>query len=139
MDITICIKAKKFDNNSMHALAEYCKRMSIFCKVSVNFYKTYEEFPLSDSPHNISFVVAPGINTPSSPALAEQIKQLQVNGYSSIYYYVCEDASTGQGFFPRAGIINLSCFSMSRNTTAIVLTEQLYRAFTILNNITYHK
>lgn len=139
MDITICLNAKKFDNNSMNALAEYCKRMSVFCKVSINFYKTYAEFPLPNSPHSISFVVAPGINTPSSPALAEQIRQLQINGYSSIYYYVCEDCTTGEMFFPKADSLNLSCFSMSKNTTAIVLTEQLYRAFTILNNITYHK
>ena len=34
---------------------------------------------------------------------------------------------------------NLSSFTMSPDLTTVVLTEQLYRAYTIMNNITYHK
>ena len=39
MDITICIKGKKFDKDSSDAIGEYCKRMSAFCKVHVKFFK----------------------------------------------------------------------------------------------------
>lgn len=140
MDITICIKGKKFDKDSSDAIAEYTKRMSVFCNVKVAFFKGYKDFPVQSGAHSIGFVLKAGKKSPSSPDLAAQINTLQTNGYSSIFYYIInanddEDFSVGDSL----DTLSLSCFEMSQSTTTIVLTEQLYRAFTILNNITYHK
>lgn len=141
MDITICIKGKKFDKDSSDAIAEYVKRMSAFCNVNIRFYKKHKDYPLPNGSHSIGYVIKPGKKSPSSPELASRINELQTNGYSSIYYYIvdwdaCEEDAPGLKDFDT---LKLSCFSMSMHTTTIVLTEQLYRAFTILNNITYHK
>lgn len=141
MEITICVKGKKFNKDSTDAIAEYIKRMSVFCNVNVKFYKKYTDFPLPSGPHCISYIIRPGKKSPSSPELATMINDLQTSGYSSIYYYIVdndiEDADMPN--FSTYHTLCLSCFSMHTSTTTIVLTEQLYRAFTILNNITYHK
>lgn len=141
MDITICVKGKKFDNDSSAAIAEYIKRMSVFCNVKVAFFKNYSDYPLQPGAHSVNYVIKAGKNSPSSPDLAAAINNLQTSGYSSINYFIIDqydDASDLQ-VFDTVDTLSLSCFLMRTSTTTIVLTEQLYRAFTILNNITYHK
>lgn len=140
MDITICIKGKKFDKDSSDATAEYCKRMSAFCKVHVKFFKNYKDFIIPSNAHSIGFVITCGKNSPSSPELATQMNSLQTQGYSSLFFYIPGETIDNEEFpFATFDTLSLSCFQMSGETTTIVLTEQLYRAFTILNHITYHK
>ena len=140
MDITICIKGKKFDKYSSDAIAEYCKRMSAFCKVHVKFFKNYKDFTIPSNAHSIGFVITCGKNSPSSPELATQMNSLQTQGYSSLFFYIPGETIDNEEFpFATFDTLSLSCFQMSGETTTIVLTEQLYRAFTILNHITYHK
>ena len=143
MDITICMKGKKLDKDSTAAMAEYMKRMSTFCRVNTKFFKSYTDYPVALGEHSIAFIVSPGKKSPSSPELAETINHLQTSGYSSIFYYVINDEDTlsdeEQLHFSKFEHLHLSCFTMQPHTTAIVLSEQLYRAFTILNHITYHK
>lgn len=140
MDITICIKGKKFDKDSSDATAEYCKRMSAFCKVHVKFFKNYKDFIIPSNAHSIGFVITCGKNSPSSPELATQMNSLQTQGYSSLFFYIPGKTINNEEFpFATFDTLSLSCFQMSGETTTIVLTEQLYRAFTILNHITYHK
>lgn len=140
MDITICIKGKKFDKDSSDAIAEYCKRMSAFCKVHVKFFKNYKDFIIPSNAHSIGFVITCGKNSPSSPELATQMNSLQTQGYSSLFFYIPGETNDNEEFpFATFDTLSLSCFQMSSETTTIVLTEQLYRSFTILNHITYHK
>lgn len=140
MDITICIKGKKFDKDSSDAIAEYCKRMSAFCKVHVKFFKNYKDFIIPSNAHSIGFVITCGKNSPSSPELATQMNSLQTQGYSSLFFYIPGETIDNEEFpFATFDTLSLSCFQMSGETTTIVLTEQLYRSFTILNHITYHK
>lgn len=141
MDITICVKGKKFDPDSFAAIAEYKKRMLAFCNFNVLFFKRYKDYPLPVHSHSIGFVVQTGKKTPSSPELSNQLSTLQTSGYSSFYYYIFDDALANEDIplFSSLHTLSLSSFQMSRHTTTIVLAEQLYRAFTIQNNITYHK
>ena len=143
MEILIHIEKKKLDTEYAKAVAEYVKRLSAFCRVRCLYYKDLSKLTLSDS--SACFRVIPGIDTISSEAFASKIEQLGLSGYSRIEFVVAlqnriadtnETANSDIGGLPS---FSLSGFTMSTDLTTVVLTEQLYRAYTILNHITYHK
>ena len=143
MEILIHIEKKKLDTEYAKAVAEYAKRLSAFCRVRCLYYKDLSKLTMSDS--SACFRVIPGIDTISSEAFASKIEQLGLSGYSRIEFVVAqqnrisdtnETASSDIGRLPS---FSLSGFTMSTDLTTVVLTEQLYRTYTILNHITYHK
>lgn len=143
MEILIHIEKKKLDTEYAKAVAEYVKRLSAFCRVRCLYYKDLSKLTMSDS--SACFRVIPGIDTISSEAFASKIEQLGLSGYSRIEFVVAqqnqisdtnETTSSDIGELPS---FFLSGFTMSTDLTTVVLTEQLYRAYTILNHITYHK
>ena len=71
----------------------------------------------------------------SSEDYAARINSLTSSGTSKINFYIGYDESL------TADMENFSLCSVqpSAEMTALLLSEQTYRAYTILNNITYHK
>lgn len=140
MEISIYLQTKKMDSLNRSALNEYIKRLSPFTRVSVEMVKCMDEkmikkiFDSCSSSNTKLYLVTPSKNTLSSEELAEKINQLNVTGISKIVYIIIPSAIEAD-----FDTLSLSSFSLSDELTAVVLTEQLYRAYTILNNITYHK
>lgn len=135
MEIIIHMDTKKIDTEYRQAIDEYTKRTSPFCKVSIKTYKNIKKINLS---HNSKkYIIVPGTETLTSPELASLIQELNLNGISCIEFIITTQKNLE--ILNDTEIFNLSSFSMSIDLTAVVLTEQLYRAYTILNNITYHK
>ena len=72
-----------------------------------------------------------------SEAFARMISDYALGGYSKISYFI--------GFSPddlpilSDQIFSVSSMTLSNEICLIAFTEQLYRAYTINNNITYHK
>lgn len=143
MEILIHIEKKKLDTEYAKAVAEYVKRLSAFCRVRCLYYKDLSKLTMSDS--SACFRVIPGIDTISSEAFASKIEQLGLSGYSRIEFVVAQQnriSDTNETTSSDIGGLlsfSLSGFTMSTDLTTVVLTEQLYRAYTILNHITYHK
>ncbi len=143
MEILIHIEKKKLDTEYAKAVAEYVKRLSAFCRVRCLYYKDLSKLTISDS--SACFRVIPGIDTISSEAFASKIEQLGLSGYSRIEFVVArqnrisDTNETVSSDIDRLPSFSLSGFTMSTDLTTVVLTEQLYRAYTILNHITYHK
>lgn len=143
MEILIHIEKKKLDTEYAKAVAEYVKRLSAFCRVRCLYYKDLSKLTMSDS--SACFRVIPGIDTISSEAFASKIEQLGLSGYSRIEFVVArqnrisDTNETASSDICRLPSFSLSGFTMSTDLTTVVLTEQLYRAYTILNHITYHK
>lgn len=143
MEILIHIEKKKLDTEYAKAVAEYVKRLSAFCRVRCLYYKDLSKLTMSDS--SVCFRVIPGIDTISSEAFASKIEQLGLSGYSRIEFVVAQQnqiSDTNETTSSDIGGLlsfSLSGFTMSTDLTTVVLTEQLYRAYTILNHITYHK
>ncbi len=143
MEILIHIEKKKLDTEYTKAVAEYIKRLSAFCRVKCIYYKDFSKLELQNS--SACFCVVPGTETISSEDFAAKIEQLGLSGYSRIEFVIAKqsEATTDTAALdldttklPR---FSLSGFTMSIDLTTVVLTEQLYRAYTILNHITYHK
>ena len=141
------------------AMAEYMKRLSPYCKISV---LELPESKVSASPSSSeienaiidegkkilakipsgSYVFSMCIEGKqlSSEQLADQILHVTVSGKSSIVFII------GGSFGLSDDVKKLSDFklSMSKMTfphqlARVLLTEQLYRAFSINNNGKYHK
>lgn len=134
MEIIIHLFSRKTDSNLRAAIHEYVKRTSPFCRVSVKRYKKASRPVLSKGSH--VYVVKPGQNTLSSPELADTINRLCVSGYSCIEFVIEQGLIVDES---NNNLFNLSSFHMDNELCAVALSEQIYRAYTILNNITYHK
>lgn len=144
MEILIHIEKKKLDTDYEKAVAEYVKRLSAFCRVRCIYYKDLSKLTMHNS--SACFRVVPGRDTISSEDFAIKLEQLGLSGYSRIEFVIAEqpddthtDALSRSPGDPKLSIFPLSGFTMSVDLTTVILTEQLYRAYTILNHITYHK
>lgn len=142
MEIIIHVDTKKLDKNSQLAVAEYTKRTSPFCKVTIKLYKSIDKISFKSG--SKVYRVIPGTSSLTSEGLAKLIADNNLNGVSCIEFLVLNYDSIGDNYKVSEQDcdleeFNLSSFSMSPELTTVVLTEQLYRAYTIMNNITYHK
>ncbi len=133
MEIILHIEARKLDNDYKNASDEYIKRMSPFACVKIICHKNLKETSLSKGSYVIN--VSPAGEKLSSTDLADRINSICVNGYSRIEIiisnnYIYENADLN---------LAISNLKIEEQLTLTALCEQLYRGFTILNNITYHK
>ena len=96
------------------------------------------------------FIVQPGKAELTSERLSEQIKNWEGSGIKGIMFLVPEwreeilaDDQTKMASKTKQPImiesLILSDFTMSSNMTGMVLYEQIYRGYRILNNHPYHK
>ncbi len=133
MEIIINLKKKKMDSDYEGAIKEYVKRLTPFCRVIVKTVKLFKSpAPKKDTK---LFKVCPIIDTISSVDFCRLIQTCNLNGYSRIIFYINPRPEE----LPECDILSVSSFDMSTELTSVVLCEQIYRAYTIMNNITYHK
>lgn len=139
--------------------AEYIKRLSAFCKLSVI---ELPECRVSDNPSDrelsaalrregeaiLAKLPAQGSAVAlciegrelSSPALAERLSTLAVSGTSQVSFIIggswglCESVKAACALR-----LSLSPMTLPHQLTRLVLLEQLYRAFSINANGKYHK
>lgn len=144
MEMQIYLKKKKPGKDYMDAIKEYAKRMSTFSKVSIKSVGSLCPSTMRISPHTHLFLVVPGNNSPSSEELANLINDMRVGGISRMIFIICEnnaEYTEAKALCAQYAMsdIAISSFELHGELAAVALTEQLYRAFTILNHITYHK
>lgn len=146
----ICVGNLK-ETFSKQEQEEYLKRLSAFCKVNVieikeqnqfeNSYVTLEKEGEEILKKLKGYIILCDIKGKelSSPALAEKLKNLmQTNSEISFVvggsYGVCEKVKSLS-----KEKISFSPMTFPHNLFRIMLLEQVYRAFTIINGKTYHK
>ncbi len=125
------------------ACAEYEKRLSAFCK-----YKS-TVLPESTLPKEKDailkemegFVVALCVEgkAMTSEALAEKINAISQTS-SKITFVIGSSCGLDPAVKQRADLcLSFSSFTFPHQMMRVVLLEQIYRAFTIQRNMTYHK
>lgn len=145
-------ESKKSQKFCKKAIAEYEKRLSRYCKISCKFIKKEKEWEslfVKDTGMK-KFIVQPGKAELTSKRLSEQIKNWEGSGIKGIMLFVPEwseeiladdqikkASKTKQPMMIESLV--LSDFTMSSNMTGMVLYEQIYRGYRILNNHPYHK
>ncbi len=139
-------------------IEEYKKRLCAFC--NINFIEIKEE-KLSDNPSDkeiynallkegefmekyieksFSFAMCIEGKQLSSEELAKKISDISINGISTVNFFIgssfglCEKIKNSAGFK-----LSLSKMTFPHQLARLLLSEQIYRSFSILNNTRYHK
>ncbi|MDR1028413.1 MAG: 23S rRNA (pseudouridine(1915)-N(3))-methyltransferase RlmH [Clostridiales Family XIII bacterium] len=141
------------------AEAEYIKRLSAYGRIKIIQVKE-SPLPANPSPANEaavtategkallravgkqSFVVAldRGGRAFSSEAFAEKLRSLAVGGVSHVAFLIGGSLGlSGEALDASDLRVSFSEMTFPHQLARIILQEQIYRAFKILNNETYHK
>jgi 23S rRNA (pseudouridine1915-N3)-methyltransferase len=141
------------------AVLEYQKRLSRYCDFTI---RELSEVSLSENPSNAeidiclekeseailkeiprdAYVFALCIEGKgiSSEELSEKIESLAVSGKSKIVFIIGSSFGLNQKIKQRADFkLSFSKMTFPHQLFRVLLTEQIYRAFTIINKAKYHK
>lgn len=155
----ICVGKLK-ESYLREAIAEYSKRLSAYCRFTI---AELPESRLSDNPSDKeissalsqeaklmqSYLTAKGVyniamciegKQMSSPALAKHIEKISVDGFSTINFVIGSSFGIDEGVKAQCrGRLSMSEMTFPHQLARVMLTEQIYRAFSILSNSKYHK
>ena len=137
------------------AIQEYSKRISAFAKINVievkeSVYGTSqseiliakrdESDRLEKYKSNYNVALEINGNNYSSEKFAGHISNLMTQGYSSISFFIGGSHGLDEKFSTSLNEqLSFSNFTFPHQLMRVILVEQIYRAFTIINNKTYHK
>ncbi|GAE88945.1 23S rRNA (pseudouridine(1915)-N(3))-methyltransferase RlmH [Acetivibrio straminisolvens] len=130
MKIRIINTEKIKDKYVKDAVQEYTKRLSAYCKIEYVETKNPAK-EISDK----TYVIKLNKNGEqlSSEQLAEKIEQLGVSSKSHITIFLGDDDIEAD--FE----LSISKMDIDINILLIIICEQIYRAYRIINNAPYHK
>lgn len=145
MHYHIYCKAKAFDTNYKEAVLEFTKRLSSYCDTTLHLDNRLQ-FQKGIKPGNHQFFrVVSGSSTYSSEEFAQKIAMLQQSGKSNIHILIgyteeeCTKALSALSGYAFPVSFSLTKCSLPAKTLTLLLYEQLYRGYTILQGKTYHK
>ena len=153
----VCIGKLK-ESYWREACAEYAKRLSAFCRFSIAELPE-SRLPDAPSPAQIDAALqteaekilsavgnAPIIalciegKTLSSEALAHKIDSMAVNGASKLCFVIGSSFGLSDNVKRAASLcLSMSPMTFPHQLARVMLCEQIYRAFQILNHGKYHK
>jgi 23S rRNA (pseudouridine1915-N3)-methyltransferase len=141
------------------AAAEYLKRLSAFCTVSVTEVKE-APLPAKASPAEEaavtaaegkallaqvrprSYVIALDVRGKSmtSEALADKLESLSVDGFSRIAFIIGGSLGLSKELLDNSDVrLSFSQMTFPHQLMRVILLEQIYRSFKISRGETYHK
>ncbi|MCD8105991.1 MAG: 23S rRNA (pseudouridine(1915)-N(3))-methyltransferase RlmH [Lachnospiraceae bacterium] len=159
MKIKILCVGKMKEKYLRDAVAEYAKRLSRYCKLEIQEVAD-ERIPDGASPaverqvqetegrrilnciRDSDYVVALVIEgkMPDSVSLARKIEQLGLKGKSSICFVIGGSLGLSEEVRTRADEqMSFSRLTFPHQLMRVILLEQIYRSFRIINGEPYHK
>jgi 23S rRNA (pseudouridine1915-N3)-methyltransferase len=150
MNITFIWPGKTKDARLASLSAEYLTRLQNYAKAEVVETRTgagkeksgYEaEKMLARLPERSYIILLDEKGKSySSKGFSEKIGDILTSGANSIVFIVCGESGCTKVLKERADmVLSLTPMTMTHEIARMVLLEQIYRAFTILNNHPYHK
>ena len=159
MKITVITVGKIKEKYLKDAIAEYCKRLSKYCKLEIvevadektpdNASVVVEDAIRSKEAERIlkyvkddAFVITLEINGKqlSSEELAGKIDKLGVQGTSHIIFIIGGSIGLGQEVLQKSNYaLSFSKMTFPHQLMRVVLLEQIYRSYRIINGEPYHK
>ena len=159
MKITLITVGKIKEKYLKDAIAEYTKRLSKYCKLEII------EVPDEKTPDQASEAVEDGIRKKegekilrylkddmyvitleiagkmlTSEELAEKIEKLSIQGKSSIAFVIGGSIGLGQEVLKRSDYaLSFSKMTFPHQLMRVILLEQVYRRYRIINGEPYHK
>lgn len=136
MKFYIYLFQKKAQPMYKKAMDEYMKRLQAYANVSIKYIKNEKQMKKYEKEAQNVFYIVPGKESLTSPAFADRIQKMSVQGISVITFFIGDFIDNEK---PEGTLFHLSSFSMNYSLTAVVLLEQIYRAYRIINHQPYHK
>ena len=159
MKITILTVGKIKEKYLKDAISEYSKRLSKYCKLEII------EVADEKTPDNASEVVEEGIRNKegerllkyikddafvitleingkllTSEELSDKINKLGVGGTSHIIFVIGGSIGLGKEVLKRSNFaLSFSKMTFPHQLMRVILLEQVYRSYRIINNEPYHK
>lgn len=159
MNITILCVGKIKENYWKDAIAEYVKRLSKYCNITIKEVED-EKTPENASSHmeqlimakeaermnkyikSQSYLIALALEGTkyNSEKFSKHIQKLGIDGKSDITFIIGGSIGIHDMLKKRASeMLSFSDMTFPHQLMRVILTEQLYRAFRIQNNEPYHK
>ena len=159
MKITLITVGKIKEKYLKDAIAEYSKRLSKYCKLEIievadektpdNASETVEEQIRFKEAERIlknvkddAFVITLEIlgKQVTSEQLADKIETLGINGTSHIVFIIGGSIGLGQDVLKRSNYaLSFSKMTFPHQLMRVILLEQIYRSYRIINGEPYHK
>ena len=159
MKITILCVGKIKEKFYRDAIAEYEKRLSRYCKLEIievadektpdgaseqveNQIKEREAERMEKYLRDGAFVCALAIDGKQldSVELSEKIERLGTSGTSHIIFLIGGSLGMSDGLLKRADMkLSFSKMTFPHQLMRVILLEQIYRAYRIMNGEPYHK
>ena len=159
MRITLITVGKIKEKYLKDAIAEYSKRLTKYCKLDIlevndektpdNASEIVEEQIRNKEGERIlkyvkedSFVITLEIQGKqlTSEELSNKIESLGVQGISHIVFIIGGSIGLGQEVLKRSNYaLSFSKMTFPHQLMRVILLEQIYRSFRIINNEPYHK
>lgn len=159
MKISILTVGKIKEKYLSDAILEYSKRLSRYCKleiiqvqdektpdktsdVQIKQIKEKEGARLNQYIKDDAYVIALAIDGKqlSSEELAEKINSLGINGESHIQFVIGGSLGLSDEILKRADFkLSFSKMTFPHQLMRVILLEQIYRSYRIINNEPYHK
>ncbi len=134
MRINIYTDKIKISKQHQEAINEYIKRNSIYCKISID---TVNNNKIKESDYTI--LIDCNSSLISSTEIADKIKQIATYNSSTINFIITSENISSYYIGKIDEKLSISKINISSDFLLIILTEQIYRAYTIINGKTYHK
>jgi 23S rRNA (pseudouridine1915-N3)-methyltransferase len=159
MKITIFCVGKIKEKFYREAVAEYVKRLSRYCKLSIvevadekteenasqteiEQVKEKEGARILAAMKEDGYCIALAIDgqMPDSVALSKKLERLGVEGKSNIYFVIGGSLGLSEAVLKRADYrLSFSAMTFPHQLMRVILLEQLYRSYRIMNHEPYHK
>lgn len=159
MKITLITVGKIKEKYLKDAIEEYAKRLSKYCKLDIievadektpdNASESLEEQIRSKEAERIlkyvkddTYVITLEINGRqlTSEELSNKINTLGIQGTSHIIFIIGGSIGLGQNVLKRSNYaLSFSKMTFPHQLMRVILLEQIYRSYRIINNEPYHK
>ena len=159
MKITLITVGKIKEKYLKDAIAEYSKRLSKYCKLEIievadektpdNASEAMEEIIRVKEAEKIlkyvkkdAYVVTLEIQGKelSSEVFAEKIERLGIQGTSHMIFIIGGSIGLGEGVLGKSDLaLSFSKMTFPHQLMRVILLEQIYRSYRIINGEPYHK
>ena len=130
MKITLITVGKIKEKYLKDAIAEYSKRLSRYCKLEI--------IEVKDDAYVITLEINGKMLT--SEELSEKIDTLGVQGTSHIIFIIGGSIGLGNAVLKRSDYaLSFSKMTFPHQLMRVILLEQIYRSYRIINGEPYHK
>lgn len=122
------------------AVKEYSKRISGYARLNIKETKNDRELIPNLTKKSLKIALCVEGKQLSSEELASKIESVTSSGISEITFVIGDSDGMGEDVKAECDLrLSFSKMTFPHQLMRVILLEQIYRAFTIINNGKYHK